>query len=159
MTLDFGFNLFDLALNKTLAAGEDTRVYPGEDITFDINVFNQGNVDAFNVLVTDYIPAGLSLNDGAWTLNGSNAEIVIPGPIAAGTSTTVSITLTVETTDAGDLVNSAEITSAEDENGNNPEDVDSTPDDTDGNDAGGEVNGPTDAVSYTHLTLPTILLV
>jgi len=139
MTLDFGFNRFDLALNKTLNASEDGRVYPGEDITFDITVFNQGNVDAYNVLVTDYIPAGLTLNDGAWAQNGSNATFTIAGPLAAGSSETISITLTVATTDAGDLVNSAEITSAEDVNGNNPEDVDSDADADDSNDAGGEV--------------------
>jgi len=144
MTLDFGFNLFDLALTKKLEASEDTRVYPGEDITFSIEVFNQGNVDAYNVLVTDYIPAGLTLNDGAWAQSGSNATATIAGPIAAGSSEIITITLTVTTTDAGDLVNSAEITSAEDVNGNSPEDVDSIADDTDGNDDGGEVNGPTD---------------
>ena len=138
MTLDFGFNLFDLALSKTLENSEDARVYPGEDITFTLEVFNQGNVDAYNVLVTDYIPAGLTLNDAAWTQSGSNATATISGPIAAGTSEIISITFTVATTDAGDLVNRAEIASAEDINGNNPEDVDSVSDTDDTNDT--EVN-------------------
>ena len=144
MTVDFGFNLFDLALRKTLAAGEDTRVYPGEDITFTIEVINQGIVPAANVEITDYIPAGLTLNDADWTGGAGTATATLAGPIAAGASASIDITFTVTTTDAGDLVNVAEISEAEDENGNNPEDVDSDSDTDPANDPGGEVNGPTD---------------
>ena len=51
---------------------------------FNIEVFNQGNVDAYNVVVNDYIPAGYSFNGAinpGWTLSGSTASITIPGPI------------------------------------------------------------------------------
>ena len=118
--------IFDLALRKTLAAGEDIRVYPGETITFTIEVFNQGTVPASNIVVEDYVPAGLSAN-GPTTLN-------IAGPIAPGASATVDVEFTVTTTAAGTLVNAAEIQSAEDPNGDNPEDNDSTPDDNPDND-------------------------
>jgi len=132
---------FDLALRKVLADGEDERVYPGEDVTFTIEVFNQGTIDASNVEVTDYIPDGFVLNDAAWT-GGSSATTIIPF-IAAGSSESVDITLTVTATAAGPLVNEAEISNADAEAGFEPTDVDSSPDSDQNNDAGGEVNGST----------------
>ena len=120
--------IFDLALRKTLAAGQVGPFFPGQDVTFDIEVFNQGSVEATNVVVTDYIPTGLVLNDGAWTPAGANATTSIAS-IPANSSTTVSITLTV-TVDAPDgiNINTAEIASANDDNGDAPDDIDSTPD-------------------------------
>ena len=54
--------VFDLALIKTLAAGEDARVYPGETVTFTLEVLNQGTVPASNIVIEDYVPAGLALS-------------------------------------------------------------------------------------------------
>ena len=101
---------YDLALEKTLAEGQATTgLAIGDDVTFTIEVFNQGNVDAGDVAVIDYLPAGLELNDADWTDNGdSTASTVIPGVIAAGASATVDVTVTI--TAAGDLNNNAEIT-------------------------------------------------
>lgn len=46
-------NVFDLALKKELVtAGPYTN---GQALTFNITVYNQGNVDATNVVITDYI--------------------------------------------------------------------------------------------------------
>jgi len=136
--------IFDLALNKVLAAGEDDLVYPGEDITFTINVFNQGSVAAQSIVVTDYIPAGLTLNDPAWTINGGNATITLPGTLTADSETSVDITFTVDATDAaGNIVNRAEISEASDDLGNaDVVDNDSTADDILGNDNGGTSNDP-----------------
>jgi len=64
---------FDLALRKVLAPGEDERVFP--------EVFNQGSLDASNIVVRDYIPNGLALNDNDWANNGT---IVIPFLAAGG---------------------------------------------------------------------------
>jgi len=118
--------IFDLALTKKLAAGEDVRVYPGETVTFTIEVTNQGSVAASNVVIQDYVPAGL-------TATGA-ASLTIAGPIAPGASESVDISFVVSTTDAGTLENGAEIQSAEDDLGDNPDDNDSTPDADDSND-------------------------
>ena len=78
--------VFDLALRKTLAQGEDARVYPGETITFTIEVFNQGTVTAQNIAIADYVPTGL-------TATGAT-NVIIPGPIAPGQSGTVAVSYT-----------------------------------------------------------------
>ena len=54
------------------------------------------------------MPAGLELNDSAWTDNGDGTASNTIATIPAGTSATVDITLTITT--AGDLNNTAEIT-------------------------------------------------
>ena len=71
---------FDLALRTILAPGEDERVYPGEDITFKIEVHNQGTLTASNIEITDYIPDGLALNDPAWSQSGGNACLLYTSP-------------------------------------------------------------------------------
>jgi len=131
-----GTGEFDLALSKQLAPGQASSVSPGDDVTFVINVYNQGTIDAYNVQVVDYIPADMMLNDANWSLSfDGTAFTTIPGPIAGGTSTSVTITCTVDPSfTSGDLTNYAEIASAEDENGEEQDDVDSTPDSTDNND-------------------------
>jgi len=149
-----GVQIFDLALTKTLAAGQSAQVIPGEDVTFTITVFNQGTVDAYNTLVNDYVPNGytfsLAANPG-WGDNDANGDpdYTFAGPIAAGASATADITLTVADpfdTATMDLVNVAEIGSAEDADGNNPPDADSTPDDDGANDGGGAIDTPSDDV-------------
>jgi len=120
---------------KTVSPLTVTPVNIGDDVIYDIEVINQGQADAYNVQVADYLPAGMTLNDSNWTLGGSTAYTTIAGPIVAGTSTTVSITLTItDYPTNGGFENTAEISGAEDENGNPATDVDSTPDDTNGND-------------------------
>lgn len=142
LTVDFGFHRpnFDLALRKTLAAGESDTIYDGDEVTFDIEVFNQGDVTAVDVTVVDYLPAELVLADPDWTeVRDGVVSIAIPGPIEPGDSVVVQITVTVAA--AGAIDNLAEISEATpvDEEGDpittpdggNVPDVDSTPDDTD----------------------------
>ena len=137
---------FDLALNTILAAGQSEDVFIGQDVTFTINVFNQGTIEANNIQIVDYIPAGLTLNDADWTAAGNTATIILPGTLAPGASTSVDITFTVNGGLVQDqsLVNRAEIASAGAAAPFQPIDEDSTPDSDPNNDAGGEVNGPTD---------------
>jgi uncharacterized repeat protein (TIGR01451 family) len=49
-------------------------------VNFTIEVFNQGESEARNIEITDYIPTGLTLTgSNAWTLSGSLlATQVIP---------------------------------------------------------------------------------
>ena len=131
---------FDLALRKVLAPGEDERVFPNDDVTFRIHVFNQGSLDASNIEVKDYIPTGLALNDADWA---NNATIVIPF-LAAGDETFVDITLNATQQTAGQIVNRAEISAADAPTGFTPTDIDSDLDNIPDNDSGGQVNTPND---------------
>ncbi|MDT4835440.1 hypothetical protein FQZ97_691050 [compost metagenome] len=127
--------IFDLALRKNLQPGQKTIFKPGDTVTFDITVFNQGNVDATDIDLTDYIPTGLTLNDANWVLDGSKARWngAIPS-LAAGAQATVSITFTLNDDAVGlsVIINTAEISGAK--NDKDLEDIDSTPDDNKDND-------------------------
>ena len=57
---------FDLALVKTVASTQ-TVYAPGSVIRYAITVYNQGDIDASGVVVTDYIPTGFTLEDSSWT--------------------------------------------------------------------------------------------
>ncbi|WP_293682485.1 SdrD B-like domain-containing protein, partial [Spirosoma sp. 48-14] len=144
LTVDAGLipvPVFDLALKKTLAAGQSANVTPGSSVTFTVTVYNQGNVDATNVQVTDYIPTGLTLNDGNWTASGSLATLnSVIASLPAGQSTTRNIVFTVGAGVTGSLTNTAEISSAG--NAQNLPDKDSDPDNNPNND-GTPVNDDT----------------
>jgi len=127
---DVTLQIFDLALVKELSPTQALPVFEGQDATFVITVYNQGTVDATNITITDYVPAGFLLNDSDWTsVSPSEAYAVITDIIPVGGSYDVEVTMTVQAGAAGsDLVNFAEISEAEDTQGNMPDDVDSTPD-------------------------------
>ena len=126
MTLDFGFykkpKYFDLALTKKLTkSGTYTQ---GDTVKFAITVINQGNINATNIYVNDYIPTGLSLNDSKWKVSGNKATLKTPiSSLAAGSRKTVYISFTVNDNFYGtEIINNAEIRSA-----SGGTDVDSTP--------------------------------
>ena len=133
---------FDLALVKVLSAGQSASVEPGDDVSFTVRVINQGQIPADNIVITDYMPAGMTFNPAlnpGWSLNGNGdpqTTITVAGGLQPGTSTAVDIILTVDDPLSAGLmlVNFAEISGATDEDGNPVQDVDSTPDDVDGND-------------------------
>ncbi|TAG18609.1 MAG: DUF11 domain-containing protein, partial [Cytophagales bacterium] len=124
--------VFDLAIRKDLIGTGPFK--PGDNVSFEVVVFNQGNVPAFNVEVTDYIPAGMSLVAGnGWATSGGNAVQTLAGPIAPNSSAVVAITLKIDANFTGtNLTNVVEITKADDDtdpNNTPPTDVDSTPGD------------------------------
>jgi uncharacterized repeat protein (TIGR01451 family) len=132
LTVDAGLavpSIFDLAIRKDLIGTGPYK--PGDNVTFNVTVFNQGNVSAYNVEVSDYIPTGMSLNDATWTVAGANATKMLAGPIAANSSIQVPITLKIDAGFTGtNLTNVVEITKADDDTntGNTPPtDKDSTP--------------------------------
>jgi uncharacterized repeat protein (TIGR01451 family) len=144
---------FDLALIKELGANQSEMVVPGEEVTFTITVTNQGMVDAANIVITDYVPSGFTFDAtqvdnvaAGWTSAGT---VTLPGILTAGASTTVDIVLLVDLglTAETQLINVAEITSATDSEGGMVEDVDSTPDGDETNDAGGLVNSAADDIA------------
>jgi uncharacterized repeat protein (TIGR01451 family) len=63
---------------------------------YKITIYNQGNLTAKNIEITDYIPDGLILNDVNWTQKGSKATRVIESEILPGKSTSVTITFTID---------------------------------------------------------------
>ena len=134
-TIQIEARIFDLALRKTLATGQAPSVRQGDLVTFTITVYNQGELDAYDITLVDYIPDGFELADPNWTLvSASIASHTIAGPIAPGSSHPVDVTMRVVNA-AGDLVNFAEIIFASDSSGGaNVQDIDSTFDDDQGND-------------------------
>jgi uncharacterized repeat protein (TIGR01451 family) len=127
---------WDLALRKTLAPGQNSSVNPGDNVTFHLEVFNQGTDAAKNIALVDYIPAGMTLADSQWSMSGANAVTTLSNPLAAGASAQVTITLKVGATQVGpkSISNYAEISSFTDLNGIARTDSDSTPDDNTSND-------------------------
>ncbi|MEM6877330.1 MAG: DUF11 domain-containing protein, partial [Bacteroidota bacterium] len=132
--------LFDLALIKRLDSTVNTGPFsPGDDVVFEIEVYNQGDFNATDVEVKDYIPEGLTLaaaSSSEWTLSGGldTATLIMPIPtIAVGDSATVSIAFTIDTDFMGEsIINLAEISSFDDDGDPMtppPTDEDSTPND------------------------------
>ena len=109
---------------------------PGSDVTFTIEITNQGSLNASNIQISDYIPNGLSLNDAAWTENAGVATLITPiASLATGQTVTREISFTINNDFEGTTIrNWAEISAAE--NVPNVEDEDSTPDDINFNQPG-----------------------
>ena len=113
--------VFDLALVKKLATNQDALVQAGDVVTYAITVYNQGSIDAIAITIKDYIPQGMTLVDADWNADGT---YTIPF-LAAQSNTTVNIDLLVSASFEGtSITNFAEIS----DDGNGPDDVDSTPD-------------------------------
>ncbi|QQS29846.1 MAG: DUF11 domain-containing protein [Sphingobacteriales bacterium] len=131
--------IFDLALIKQLATGQSSTVSQGDVVNYTITVYNQGELDAKNITITDYIPVGMTLADANWSDNGDGtASYTIAGPLENGTNTTINISLQVGATFQGtSLTNVSEISEAFDGYDNPTTDVDSTPDTDPDNDTVG----------------------
>ncbi|MEM7386415.1 MAG: SdrD B-like domain-containing protein, partial [Verrucomicrobiota bacterium] len=110
-----------------------------------IELINQGSEAAQSIVVVDYIPAGLTLNDSAWTeTTGGLATTTYAGTLAAGAIETLEITFTVADSATGTLANVAEIAEAKDDENKDFPDGDSTFDDDSINDGAivdNEING------------------
>jgi len=119
----------DLALDKKISSTQSMPITSGDQVCFDITVYNQGQEDNYNIELTDYIPTGLTLNDPNWTPSPPDANYTIPGPLAPGNSIIVPICFTVNAGFSGTITNTAEISGSEDEDGNELPDIDSQPDD------------------------------
>ncbi len=148
---------FDLALTKTLADGQDAFVNAGESANFTITVYNQGDFPANNITIVDYIPAELTLNDAEWDGNGAMAMYNVPGTLAPGESIEVDITFNIASGFSGEIMNFAEIKSADNANTGMPgEDIDSTPDmitDNDGTPIDNAITDPNDEDDHDPATI------
>lgn len=138
--------VFDLALTKKLTDQSDPQavVRAGDTVSFDIEVTNQGTMEATNIKVIDYIPAGFELNDANWTASADGTTATLNTPLhsdgttlASNTSTTVTIMLKAkDDVGTGPKTNYAEIFEASDKDGTVTPDNDSMPDQMNGNETG-----------------------
>ncbi len=140
--------VFDLALRKTVA--DTNRTYkPNDLVTFNVTIFNQGDLKAYNIDVVDYIPQGMTFEgiSNQWKQSDINAVSRIDS-LSAKDSVTLKISLRINAnTQIGNLVNKAEIFGTDlDKFGKNhvTSDIDSRFDKNPNNDIGGKENSPTD---------------
>ena len=137
--------LVDLALlNKT---NNIAPVKLNELVRFDMEIYNQGNVAVNSIDVVNYIPAGFQFEaalNPSWNLNGTKAVLKLNEIIFPGQSKLVSIQLRLMSRDLASLTDVAEIAAMYDAAGVNLKDYDSTPDQIQGNDAGGVLYASTD---------------
>ncbi|MEZ4906444.1 MAG: hypothetical protein R2771_02105 [Saprospiraceae bacterium] len=83
-----GLDIFDLALNKIETSTGPYRY--GDQVTFTYNVYNQGNMPAYNIEVMDYIPDGFEYDPGLnpqWT----QATVTTPKRTIAGLGSQVQV--------------------------------------------------------------------
>jgi len=122
--------IFDLALTTTFNPNTNAPFLPGDTVTFDLTVFNQGTLTAYDIALNDYIPNGLILIDDNWNANGATAALVDPvDVINPGDSSIVSITFMIDPAFTGtSIINDGEISYATsvDDSGDNTPDFDST---------------------------------
>ena len=96
----------------------------------------------------------MTLNDANWTVSNGTATLNTPiASLAAGASTTVTVTMKIDANFAGtSLTNVAEISGAKDTNGNPVTDIDSTPDSNPNNDVPNEDDRGTQTIGVTQPT-------
>ncbi len=132
--------VFDLSLTKEIG-GTATSFSIGDPIVFTIEVTNEGGDTVQNVKVVDYLTCGYAFdaaNNTGWTLNATSGflEFTNIGMLPPGESFSADLNLTLQsctTPDVGNYVNGAEISSAEDTDAMVVDDIDSTPDEIQGN--------------------------
>lgn len=109
----------DVSINKTTAA---TSASEGDTLFYTITVTNGGPSPATNVVVTDTLPAGLSLvlvAPSQGTCNAASPVTCNLGTLADGASATITLQTTVTAT-SGTITNSASVSATEDgASGNN----------------------------------------
>ena len=125
-SIDFGYRPcggggvgvdYDLAIRKALLSPVSGEVEPGDTVTWQIQVFNQGDQGAWNIRLEDYLPTGLTgvTGDGnLWTDQGSGVFARTLGYLAAGDATPpIFFQTTVGDDASGVLTNNVKIARAE----------------------------------------------
>lgn len=136
---------FDLALKKEIIGNKYAAV--GQELIFMVTVFNQGGVSASSVTITDYFPNGYTFDQASnpdWTLDGTTLTTKIEQKILPGTNVSKTLKLIVNSSQAANYTNVAEISEGLNLAGEQALDIDSTPDAIQSNDNGGEPFTSTD---------------
>lgn len=106
----------DLAIDKT---GSPAAVTPGQQLTYTLEVTNNGPSDATGVEVVDTLPTGVtfvSASSSQGTVNGSGSTVTANlGNLADGAEATVTVVVQVATIASGTLLNEAEVSGNETE--------------------------------------------
>ena len=125
---------YDLALTKKIFNPKATYL-TGERLSFEITLYNQGNKEAKNIEVTDYLPAGLELDDPTWTnAGGGKITQTLTQTILPNKDYTLILKVKISENFTGtEITNYAEI-SKDNAGDYNTTDVDSTPDNNSTND-------------------------
>lgn len=123
----------------------NTFTCPGDQISFTIQIANQGALTVQSFEITDYVPTGLTLsasNNAGWVQTGNKVKKMITSPLTPNSSATQFIYFDMDANFTGaSLENRAEISFADaDNNPNNnpPFDLDSSLDDIDTDSIGGD---------------------
>jgi len=86
---------FDLALAHTFSTGEPASYLPGEVISLDVTVTNEGTLNAYDISVINYDVPGLIYLDGGWTDEAGYYTYDIP-VLGAGAFHTTTLRYTVD---------------------------------------------------------------
>jgi uncharacterized repeat protein (TIGR01451 family) len=117
---------FDLAIRKRVAL-PNKQYYPGDTVTFNIEVFNQGTINATNVRISDILDvnmqynvsqntAALTGNDNNWTAGINDSLHTVINRINAGQKVNLKVILSIKSnTESMFMVNSALISSKQSE--------------------------------------------
>lgn len=131
-TVDFGFYGFDLALDKSVAVGDGTRVTPEQELTYTVVVRNDGPSRAFDVQWTDVLPTDVSYqsavasNGSVVQANGNRLSADL-GNLDPGASVTMTVVVDVAAGATGVLVNESEVSAPLEQNLSNNYDQVSNP--------------------------------
>jgi uncharacterized repeat protein (TIGR01451 family) len=88
----------NLSIAKTVS---DATPTPGENLTYTLTITNSGTSPAFDVVVHDPLPAAMntpSVISDAGTDSSGTINWVVPGPIAAGSTKTLTFTTSLDST-------------------------------------------------------------
>lgn len=116
LAVDFGFYGFDLVIDKQV---DLTAVSPDGNLTYTIEVTNNGPSTALNTMFTDSLPASVTYDSGGTDVSGVNlvhsAGVVTAtlGDLAPGAVATITINVTVNSGATGTLINTASVSSAD----------------------------------------------
>ncbi len=92
----------DISISKS---ANITQLHPGDQITYTINLINNGPALALNVLVSDTLPNSLDLVSATPTIGSYSSGIWNVGNLASGSSTVLTLVTTAKT--AGTVTNTA----------------------------------------------------
>jgi len=142
--LDVSACIYDVAMIKDL----DPTFIPvyGQPLPFEITVANQGEQALNNIKINDYLPAGMTFDQGLnpdWMQMGDTLMYIVSDILDVSETIIVPLNLTLIMSDQPDAyLNLSEIVSFQDTLGvdRSDQDIDSTPDNDPTNDPGGLVN-------------------
>jgi len=137
------YKVFDLAVTIAIDSMPPVLpVVPGDILKFNIVTTNQGNTDATDVLISNYLMPGnlqvaaMSAPLGWTIIDAELSQIALPETLSAGEVDSTCIYLEVVNGGMADMITWVEISGSSETDGA-CFDIDSTPDDDNSNDVGG----------------------